>query len=56
MICAVPNQSRCMRFTPETPGAINCKCGHTLYAHYMCGIPEESRCLACRVALEKEAE
>jgi hypothetical protein len=49
MIDRVPKESGCMSFTPKTPGSDECRCGHTLYQHYMCGSPEESRCLVCRV-------
>lgn len=48
MFDAVPKQSLCMQFTPYLVGSDMCKCGHTLYQHYMCGIPSESRCLVCR--------
>lgn len=47
---AVPRNSQCMRFTPATSGGEECKCGHTLYQHYMCGGPEESACLVCRTS------
>ena len=30
-----------------------CVCGHDLYSHYMCGLPENSRCLFCGSAVCK---
>jgi hypothetical protein len=48
-IDAVPRESGCMQFTPTRGpiGSDKCRCGHSLYEHYMCGDPRESRCLIC---------
>lgn len=46
---AVPKESGCMQFTPKPKGSDMCECGHSLYSHYMCGSPQESRCLLCKV-------
>ena len=53
---AVPRESGCMSFTPDVAGSIRCKCGHTLYDHYMCGSPEESRCRVCRTPINDDKE
>lgn len=34
-----------MAETKETSDGPDCECGHGLYWHYMCGLPQESRCL-----------
>jgi hypothetical protein len=47
-IDAVPKESGCMRFRPHPTGSTNCECSHSLYSHYMCGSPEESKCLVCK--------
>lgn len=47
---AARDTGMCKQFHPKPAGSLNCKCGHTLYQHYMCGSPEESRCLACKDA------
>lgn len=44
---------KCAQFTPISPGSDNCRCGHDLYSHYMCGGPKESRCLRCNAPSQK---
>ena len=38
----------CMQFSPKVSGSDECKCGHSLFSHYMCGAPQDSYCMACR--------
>ena len=50
-----PGTMKCPQFSPTVIGSDMCKCGHVLYAHYMCGDPRESACLSCgKVVPDKE--
>lgn len=49
-----PGTMKCPQFSPTVIGSDMCKCGHVLYAHYMCGDPRKSACLSCGKVTPKE--